>query len=345
MKLKLSDFDYKIPKDLIALQPTASRDAARMLNIECSALKDSRVSELPNHLAPGDLIVLNNTKVIPARLIVPGRNVQIYLDKQLQDNKWLAFAKPGKKLKVNDEFDFGDLQLKVLEKNSDTKQILIEFKHKKNFLDLLNKYGDAPLPPYIEKLHKPTAQDKTLYQSIFAKHEGSVAAPTASLHFTEELLNNLRSKGVELAFITLHVGSGTFLPVSSENIEEHKMHEEYCELSQETAALINKTKQAGKKILTVGSTSMRVLEACAKEAGHVDSFKGAIDFFIKPGYKFKLVDLLLTNFHLPKTTLLMLVSAFGGYENIMRAYEHAIKNNYRLYSYGDCCLIKKNDDI
>ena len=345
MKLKLSDFDYTVPKNLIALQPTSTRDAARMLSIDGSALKDSCVSELPKHLDSGDLIILNNTKVIPARLIIPGKNIQLYLDKQLKDNKWLVFAKPGRKLRVNDEFDFGELQLKVLEKKSDTKQILIEFKHKKNLLELLNKYGDAPLPPYIEKLHKPTTRDKVLYQSIFAKHEGSVAAPTASLHFTEALMENLRSKGVKIAFITLHVGSGTFLPVSSENIEEHKMHEEYCELSEDTATLINQTKHAGKKILAVGSASIRTLEACAKETGHVHSFKGPIDFFIKPGYKFKLVDLLLTNFHLPKTTLLMLVAALGGYENIMQAYNHAIKNSYRFYSYGDCCLIKKNDDI
>ena len=345
MKLNLSDFDYTVPKDLIAIQPTQKRDAARMLSIDNGTLKDSFVSQLSNYLNLGDLIILNDTKVIPARLTIPGRNIQIYLDKQLKNNKWLAFAKPGRKLKANDEFNFGDMQLKVLEKNFDTKQILIEFKYKGNFLELLNKYGDTPLPPYIEKLHKPTSKDKTLYQSIFAKHEGSVAAPTASLHFTEDLMNKLLGKGVKIAFITLHVGSGTFLPVSSENIEEHKMHEEYCELSEETANLINQTKRASKKILAVGSTSLRVLEACAKEMGRVSSFKGQIDFFIKPGYKFKIVDLLLTNFHLPKTTLLILTAAFGGYKNIMRAYNHAISSRYRFYSYGDCCLIKKNDDI
>lgn len=315
-----------------------------MLYINGLQLEDLSILSLSNHLFEGDVVVLNDTKVIPAFLKVSKglSHVNVYLSKQVDSKRWAAYAKPGRKLKVGDELVLADdFKFKVLEKNYDGKQILIEFEYSGDFFSLLEKYGQMPLPPYIEKLRKPNDEDKSVYQTVFAKHSGAVAAPTAGLHFTKQTLNNLQSKGVKLAFITLHVGSGTFLPVETEDISQHKMHVEHCEISAPAAEIINHAKLAGKKVLAVGTTSLRALEACADYDGRIKPFAGDVDIFIKPGYKFKVVDVLLTNFHLPKTTLLMLVAAFGGYENIMRAYEHAIKAGYRFYSYGDCCLIKK----
>lgn len=315
-----------------------------MLYINESTLEDLSILRLSNYLGDGDVLVLNDTKVIPAFLKVSKglSHVNVYLSKQVDSKRWAAYAKPGRKLKVGDELALADdFKFKVLEKNYDGKQILIEFEYSGEFFSLLEKYGQMPLPPYIEKLRKVTDEDKSVYQTVFAKHAGAVAAPTAGLHFTKQTLHHLQSKGVKLVFITLHVGSGTFLPVEVEDISQHKMHVEYCEISSDAADIINNAKIARKKVLAVGTTSLRALEACVGYDGRVKPFAGAVDIFIRPAYKFKVADMLLTNFHLPKTTLLMLVAAFGGYENIMRAYDHGIKSGYRFYSYGDCCLIKR----
>lgn len=343
--MQLSDFDYQLDKDLIALQPLKERDNARMLVHDDGALSDDVVSNLTQYLKPGDLIVFNNTKVIAAKLDLTkdGKQIKLYLNEQIDDQYWYAFAKPAKKLVVGDRFDIsGDLAVTIVEKGCDGNRVKIQVEYRGgDFFALLEKYGDAPLPPYIEKLHNATAQDKESYQSIFAKHWGSVAAPTASLHFTDQLLNKLKKGGVKTAFVTLHVGSGTFLPITDENIDKHKMHSEFCTISQSTADLINDTKKRGGKILAVGSTSLRTLESAVNVAGEMKSFSGSTDIFIKPGYKFRIVDLMLTNFHLPKSTLLVLVSAFIGHQNMQDMYKHAIEKKYRFFSYGDCCLLKK----
>lgn len=343
--MHLSDFDYQLGKDLIALQPLKKRDAARMLVQSGESMYDDVVSNLTDHLKPGDLIVFNNTKVIAAKLDVEkgGKKIQIYLNEQIDDQFWYAFAKPTKKLDVGDSFFISDgFAIAIVEKGCDGNRVKIRVEYRVgDFFALLEKYGDAPLPPYIEKLHNATAQDKESYQSVFAKYWGSVAAPTASLHFTDKLLNGIKNAGINTAFVTLHVGSGTFLPITSNDIDEHKMHSEFCSVSQESADLINKTKRRGGKILAVGSTALRTLEAVANNAGEVNQFSGSTDIFIKPGYKFKIVDFMLTNFHLPKSTLLVLVAAFVGHQKMKRMYKHAIEKKYRFFSYGDCCLLKK----
>ncbi len=343
--MQLSDFDYQLDKDLIALQPLKERDTARMLVQDNDSMYDDVVSNLTDHLKQGDVIVFNNTKVIAAKLDVDkgGKKIKIYLNEQIDDRHWYAFAKPAKKLDAGDSFNISDdLAITIVEKGCDGHRIKIHTDYRGgDFFGLLEKYGDAPLPPYIEKMHEATKQDKEAYQSIFAKHWGSVAAPTASLHFTDKLLNKIKEVGVKTTFVTLHVGSGTFLPITHDDIEEHKMHSEFCTVSQGAADLINSTKREGGKVVAIGSTSLRTLESATDSSGELKQYSGSTDIFIKPGYKFKIVDLMLTNFHLPRSTLLVLVAAFIGYENMKKMYKHAIGKKYRFFSYGDCCLLKK----
>lgn len=347
--MHLSDFDYQLDKDLIALQPLEKRDTARMLVQSGESIYDDVVSNLTKHLRPGDLIVFNDTKVIAAKLDVEkgGKKIQIYLNEQIDDRFWYAFAKPTKKLDVGDSFVVSDgLAIAIVEKGCDGNRIKIQVDYEGgDFFAVLEKYGDAPLPPYIEKMHEATKKDKNSYQSVFAKHWGSVAAPTASLHFTDKLLDSIKNAGINTTFVTLHVGSGTFLPITSNDIDKHKMHSEFCRVSQDAADLINKTKRGGGKILAVGSTALRTLEAVANNSGEVKQFSGSTDIFIKPGYKFKIVDLMLTNFHLPKSTLLVLVASFIGHKNMKKIYKHAIEKRYRFFSYGDSCLLKRLCDV
>jgi len=340
--MKLSDFDFNLPEELIAKFAVEPRDSSRLLVIG-NTLQDLHFHELPSLLKPDDLLVFNNSKVIPARLFVKKgeSKIEIFLHKRLDNimsrqpaayggapseersdargakkSVWQAFAKPGKKLKIGDEFAEG---IKITNK-LETGEVIVELDEA-----IIHTHGHIPLPPYINRNDEEL--DKTRYQTVYAKHDGSVAAPTAGLHFTPELLAKIPNK----AFVTLHVGAGTFQPVKTENIEEHKMHTEWYELPKETEDAIKNCKG---RVIAVGTTSARVLESTAGKAG-----VGETDIFIKPGYEFKVVDALITNFHLPKSSLLMLVSALAGLDKIKQAYAHAIKNKYRFYSYGDACFI------
>ena len=342
--MQLSDFDYQLKKELIALQPLEKRDNARMLVRNSRDLIDDFVSNLDKYLNKNDLIVFNDTKVIAAKLDVlkSHSKIKIYFNEQIDANNWYAFAKPAKKLFVGDLFHVADdFSVEIVEKGCSEHRIKIKVTANGNLFELLEKYGDAPLPPYIEKFHNATEQDKKSYQSVFAKNWGSVAAPTASLHFTESLLEKISAKGIRSCFVTLHVGSGTFLPISEESIDNHKMHSEYCTISKEVADLVNHTKNNGGRVLAVGSTALRTLESAADDSGFMKEFSGKTDIFIKPGYQFKIVDMLLTNFHLPKSTLLVLVAAFIGYNNMRELYQHALEKEYRFFSYGDSCLLNR----
>lgn len=342
--MKLFQLDYSLPKELIALSPLSNRDHSKMLVVKNNSLNDDYFKNIIDYFEAGDLLVFNNSKVIPAKITIKksSSSINIYLHKQLSENKWQIFAKPGRKLKIAEEIKLNEeIFFKVLEKTIDG-QIIIQLScNKERLFEFLENYGEAPLPPYIEKYHQPNKIDKEKYQTVFARHPGSVAAPTAGLHFTEEILNKLTKKKVNICFVTLHVGGGTFLPIKSENINEHNIHSEYCEVTQETANLINSTISSGKRVVAIGSTAMRTIESCYKD-GKVHEFKGETQIYITPGYKFKVFDMMLTNFHLPKSTLLALVSAFAGYENIMQAYQHAINKKYRFFSYGDCCLLYRS---
>lgn len=350
--MKLSDFDYILPQSRIALQPANPKHLAKMLvvNLE-GAFTDDIVANFANYLQAGDLVIFNNSKVIPAKFLVRKAGseavISINLHKRKDVGVWSAFARPGKKLQVGDKlYPLGaEKQLEVKAKHDDG-QIIIDFHmDDTEFYSFVEMYGQTPLPPYIEKQHKTSQEDKELYQTIYAKDPGSVAAPTAGLHFTEELFAALKAKNIEYDFITLHVGGGTFLPVKTENLAEHKMHSELVYVSHEVAQKINEVKKRGGRIIAVGTTSARTLEYATNKAGYIEPYQGEVDLFITPGYRFKLVDMLLTNFHLPKSTLLMLVSAFAGYDRIKVAYEHAIASDYRFYSYGDCCLLYREDDV
>jgi S-adenosylmethionine:tRNA ribosyltransferase-isomerase len=339
----LEEFDYFLPPELIATEQIKPRDHAKLLALKSNKPEIYLVKDIINFLEEGDIVVLNNTKVLPAKLeaITSKGIVSFNLHKMTSQDTWLAFAKPSHKLSLNQELTFGD-DFKAIVIDKSYGEITLKF-FSTSFIENLHKYGKIPLPPYIEKKVGTREQDKEDYQTIFAKHSGSIAAPTAGLHFTEELLNNLSTKGVKIASITLHVGAGTFLPIKTSNIEDHKMHSEYGVVSENTAKEINNAKQQGHKILAIGTTTARLLETACKEDGKLQAFEGETDIFIKPGYNFKVVDILMTNFHLPKSTLLMLVSAFVGHTEIMNAYDYAIKNNLRFYSYGDASLLYKKE--
>lgn len=340
---KTSDFYYELPEELIAQTPIKERDHSRLLVLDKKTgdIEHEHFYDIVNYLNKGDCLVINDTKVLPARLYGTrsdtGAVIEILLLKRIDDNRWETLVKPGKKARAGAEIIFKEdlLTGKIIDVEEDGNRI-IEFEYKGIFEEILDALGEMPLPPYIhEKL-----EDKNRYQTIYAKNPGSAAAPTAGLHFNDELLKKIEERGVNIARLTLHVGLGTFRPVKAEYISEHKMHSEYYELSKENAEKINESKQNGKKIFSVGTTSTRTLETLGDEHGFVKAQKGWTDIFIFPGYKYKVVDSLITNFHLPESTLVMLVSALAGRENIMNAYKTAVKEKYRFFSFGDAMLIK-----
>jgi len=339
--MKVSDFDYNLPKELIAQKAIEPRDASRLLILERKTKKIAHrhFRDIVDYLYPGDVLVLNQTKVIPARLFgykVPsGGRIEIFLLKPIEDNAWETLVRPGKRVHRGDVIDIGEgmLRAKIVDYTDEGR--IVHFESKDNFEDVLQKLGQVPLPPYI----KEKIEDPSRYQTVYASASGSVAAPTAGLHFTEELLEEIRKKGVRVTSLILHVGVGTFRPVKAEKVEEHHMHKEYYEVSQSAAQIINETRQKGGRVVAVGTTVVRTLESVADENGIIYPGQGETELFIYPGYKFKAIDALLTNFHLPRSTLLMLVSAFADLENIKTAYEEAIRQRYRFYSFGDAMFI------
>ena len=338
---KLNDFDFDLPSARIAQTPMRPRDAAKLLEIGAK-LKDLIVTDLPDQLETGDLLVVNDSKVIPARL--HGKrgkaHVQATLTQHLVANRWKVFAKPGKRLKVGEKLKFGtDFEADVIEKLSDG-QIILEFQTD-DFAEALRIHGAMPLPPYINRLPSPTESDFQDYQTVYAAKDGAIAAPTAGLHFTDHLLQGLQDRGIGMVMVTLHVGAGTFLPVRANRPTNHKMHAEVGIINEKTAARINETRANGGRIIAVGTTSLRLLETAVDAQGIVHPFDGETDIFILPGFEFRAVDLLITNFHLPRSTLFMLVSAFTGLVRMKEAYAHAIEQGYRFYSYGDACLLHR----
>ena len=341
--MKTDEFNFNLPEDLIAQHPIAKRDDSKMLMLNRSTgdIEHKRFYEITENIETGDTLVLNDTKVIPARLYGKKKNtggrVEVLLVAEEQEKTWLVMARPAKKLKVGTEvlFKEGLLQGIVVEERQEGLR-LIKFSYTGDFYKLLDQLGEMPLPPYIGE----TLQNPDRYQTIYSKNKGSVAAPTAGLHFTEDVLQALKDKDINIVYITLHVGLGTFKPVEAENIRDHKMHSEFYHISSEVADIINQTRINGKKIIGVGTTSCRTLESIANEDGIIQAGSGWTDIFIYPGYKFKGIDGLITNFHLPKSTLIMLVSAFAGRENTMKAYKEAIEQKYRFYSFGDAMFIK-----
>lgn len=339
--MKTSFFDFSLPPERIAAQPVSPRDAARMLVVSDNVY-DKKILNILEYLKAGDVMVFNNTKVIPARLFAKRGNadIEILLHKKIGQGKWQCFARPAKRLKIGDQVRFSDDFMANVEHKFDDGQVLLNFLYSDaEFWQKLEKYGSMPLPPYIERNRAADISDNASYQTVYAKHAGSVAAPTAGLHFTEELLAKIETAGVHIVYVTLHVGGGTFLPVKVDDISQHVMHSEYAEVSDDTAKIINSAKKEGGRVIAVGTTSVRTLESVADAAGILHKFSGETNIFITPGYKFKLVDMMLTNFHLPKSTLFMLVCAFSGIEKMKKAYAHAIEEKYRFYSYGDACLL------
>ena len=346
--MKVDQFDFELPKELIAIRPAPSRDGARLLVVKGKSLGDHQVTELPDFINPGDLMIFNDTRVIPARLKGKRRdaNMELTLHMNMTEGVWKAFAKPAKKLKVDDVINFdGGFDAVVTEKR-DGGEVTIQFNKTDDELgDALKEAGVMPLPPYIASQRPVDERDEEDYQTIYSKHDGAVAAPTAGLHFTEKLQAALEAKGINSAYVTLHVGAGTFLPVKVDDTDDHKMHEEYGEISADVAKLITETHQCGHKVIAVGTTSLRLLESATDEAGITHDVADATDIFITPGYKFRCVDMLMTNFHLPESTLFMLVSAFAGFDTMKAAYQHAIASGYRFYSYGDSSILMREGHV
>ncbi len=341
--MKTDEFNFNLPEDLIAQHPIEKRDNSKMLllNRSTGEIDHKKFYEISENLEPGDTLVLNDTKVIPARLYgkkkETGGKVEVLLVVEEQDKTWLVMARPAKKLKIGTKIIFkeGLLEGRVIEERAEGLR-LIEFIYTGDFYEVLDQLGEMPLPPYIGE----TLLNPDRYQTIYSKNRGSVAAPTAGLHFTEEVMQALKDKEINIVYITLHVGLGTFKPVEAENILDHKMHSEFYHISAEVADIINQTKINGNQVIAVGTTSCRTLESIAGEDGKMKEGSGWTDIFIYPGYRFKGIDGLITNFHLPKSTLIMLVSAFAGRENTMNAYREAIEQEYRFYSFGDAMFIK-----
>ena len=339
--MKTSDFNYNLPKELIAQIPIEKRDASRLMVLDRNTgnIEHKVFSDIIDYLNSGDTLVLNNTKVIPARIFGhregKEETIEVLLVKEYGDDKWEVLAKPGKKLKIGTLVIFSDkLKAEVIDILEEGERV-IKFIYDGIFNELLDEVGLMPLPPYItDKLN-----DKDRYQTVYAEKRGSAAAPTAGLHFTEELLERIKEKGINIVYVMLHVGIGTFRPVKVDDVTNHKMHSEYYEVSEEAANIINETKKRGNRVICVGTTSCRTLESAADENGIVKAEKRETDIFIYPGYKFKVVDNLITNFHLPESTLIMLVSALAGKENIMNAYNQAVKEKYRFFSFGDAMYI------
>ena len=340
--LQKSDFYFDLPEELIAQDPLEDRSSSRLLVLDKETGETSHhiFKEVINYLNPGDCLVLNNTKVIPARLIGhkedTGAAIEVLLLKRKENDIWETLVKPGKKCKPGTKIVFGEglLHATVLETVEDGNR-LIQFSYEGIFEEILDRLGEMPLPPYIT--HK--LQDKNRYQTVYAKYEGSAAAPTAGLHFTKELLQQIEEKGIDIAYVTLHVGLGTFRPVKVDNILEHHMHSEFYQVTKEAADKINKAKREGHRVICVGTTSCRTVESAADEQGMVQPGCDNTEIFIYPGYRFKVLDALITNFHLPESTLVMLVSALAGREHILHAYEEAIREKYRFFSFGDAMFI------
>ncbi len=339
--MKLSDFNYELPKELIAQDPLEDRSASRLMVVDRNTgeLKHDVFKNITSYLRPGDCLVINDTKVIPARLYGirtdTGASVEILLLTRKTDTDWECLVKPGKKARPGNRFDFGGLMEGEIIDIVDEGNRIIRFEYDGIFEEILDRLGQMPLPPYITHQLK----DKNRYQTVYAVHDGSAAAPTAGLHFTNELLDEIQKAGINIARITLHVGLGTFRPVKEENILDHHMHSEYYVVTEEAAELINRTRANGGRVICVGTTSTRTLESVAEEDGTMKASSGWTDIFIYPGYKFKITDCLITNFHLPQSTLLMLVSAFSSREIILNAYEEAVKEKYRFFSFGDAMFM------
>lgn len=354
--MKVSDFDYNLPSELIAKTPMSDRDHCRLmvLDRETGELEHRRFDEILGYLKPGDCLVLNDSKVLPARLrgvkVSTGANIEILLIKRIISDDWEVLAKPAKRLSPGEIVQFqrgsepvsSEFSCEIIDKyNEDNATLRVRFTYQGDFLNNLYEFGEMPLPPYIDR--PANEQDLRDYQTVYSRYNGSVAAPTAGLHFTDELLERIKDKGVNLAYVTLHVGIGTFRPVKCETVEEHVMHFEECEITDEASQIINQTIDNGGRIIAVGTTSTRTLESMAKpfaDKWHVEAGQMSTGIFIYPGVRFKIIDALITNFHLPKSTLLMLVSAFYDREKILEAYETAIREKYRFFSYGDAMFIK-----
>lgn len=340
--MKTSDFYYDLPKELIAQDPLKDRSASRLLVLDKStgSLKHRVFREITEYLKPGDCLVINNTRVIPARLFGEKEGTQAKIEllllKRRENDVWETLVKPGKKAKPGTKLSFGGglLTGEILDVVEEGNR-LIQFHYEGIFEEILDKLGQMPLPPYIT--HQ--LEDKNRYQTVYARYDGSAAAPTAGLHFTPELLGEIRAMGVDIAEVTLHVGLGTFRPVKVEDVQDHHMHSEFYQIDEEAARIINETRQKGGRVICVGTTSCRTIESAAAEDGSLKATSGWTDIFIYPGYRFKVLDGLITNFHLPESTLLMLVSALAGWEHILRAYEEAVKERYRFFSFGDAMLI------
>jgi len=360
--MRVDLFDFELPEERIALRPVVPRDAARMLVVRPGVtppFEDRQVGDLVDLLRPGDLLVLNDTKVVPARLFglrtrgEAGGRVEVLLHRREAGDRWRAFARPAKRLAVGDRIRFGEAseggacELARLDAEVEAKgeggEVVLRFAFAGAFLDeAIARFGELPLPPYIAGRRAADARDRTDYQTVYARDEGAVAAPTAGLHFTEELFQCLEARGVGKAFVTLHVGAGTFLPVKAEDTADHRMHPEWGVVSEATAAALNQARRAGGRVVAVGTTSLRLLESAAREDGTIAPFCGETDIFLAPGYRFRAADALITNFHLPRSTLFMLVSAFSGLDTMRAAYAHAIESGYRFYSYGDACLLHRD---
>lgn len=340
--MNTKDFYYDLPPELIAQTPLENRSSSRLmvLDRENKTVEHKSFSDILDYINEGDLLVMNNTRVIPARLYGTkkdtGGKIEFLLLKRIENNDWEVILKPGRRARKGARFVFGEglLEAEIIEEKQDGGRI-VRFFYDGIWEEILDKLGEMPLPPYI----KEKLSDKERYQTVYSKVPGSAAAPTAGLHFTEELLESLKEKGVKTAFVTLHVGLGTFRPVSVENVENHIMHSEYFELTEDVKNLINETKKRGKKVIAVGTTSVRTLETCGREDGSVEAKSGETQIFIYPGYKFKVADSIITNFHLPESTLLMLISAFYDKEEILKAYKEAVEEKYRFFSFGDAMII------
>lgn len=339
--MKKSEFYYDLPEELIAQTPLEQRDSSRLLvlNKATGEVSHAHFFDICDYLNEGDLLVMNNSRVIPARIFGTrtdtGTTVEFLLLKQIENNKWETLVKPGKKAKPGHRFDFSSIMKGEIESIGEEGIRIIRFESEENIYTALDKIGQMPLPPYI----KEHLNDKERYQTVYSDPVGSAAAPTAGLHFTKELIDKLHSKGVKTAYVTLHVGLGTFRPVKEDEITDHIMHSEHYELPPETVRLINETKSAGKKVIAVGTTTTRTLESVARDKGKLVPCDGSTDIFIYPPYEFKILDGLITNFHLPESTLVMLVSAFAGYDNTMNAYKEAVNEKYRFFSFGDSMFI------
>lgn len=341
--MKKQDFYFDLPEELIAQVPITNREESRLLVLdkETGEVQHRTFTDILDYLNEGDTLILNDTKVIPARLYGQkegtGGKIEVLLLKNTEGDKWEVLVKPGKKARIGSRLEFGNGELKceVIDMIEDGKRV-VEFEYEGIFNEILDQLGEMPLPPYItEKL-----EDRDRYQTVYAKNEGSAAAPTAGLHFTNEMIEKIKNRGINIGYVTLHVGLGTFRPVKEDDINDHIMHTEFYEISEETAELINETRKKGNNVIAVGTTSVRTLESAADESGNIKAKSADTDIFIYPGYKFKIVDKIITNFHLPESTLIMLVSAMAGRENTLSAYKQAVEEKYRFFSFGDCMIIK-----